>query len=53
MSLKRKRYHVEPEAGYNSYAWKDADSNNEDVDGFENHVSEEYYQNMLGEHALN
>lgn len=51
MALKRKRYHVEPEAGYNSSARKDADSNDEDDDDFEKHISEEYYRTMLGEHA--
>ena len=50
--LKRKRYHVEPEAGYNSSARKDADSNDEDDDDFENHISKENYHNMLEEHAL-
>jgi len=51
MSLKRKRYHVEPEVGYNSSVRKDADNNDEDGDDLENHISEEYYWNMLGEHA--
>lgn len=53
MALKRKRYHVEPEAGYNSSARKDADSNDEDDDDFkDHHISEEHYRNMLGEHVL-
>lgn len=51
MALKRKRYHVEPEAGYNSSARKDADNNDEDDDDFEKHISEEYYRTILGEHT--
>lgn len=51
MELKRKRYHVEQEAGYNSSARKDADSNDEDDDDFEKHISEEYYRTILGEHT--
>ena len=47
MGLKIKQYHVEPEVGHNSSAWKDADSNGEDDDDFENHISKENYHNML------
>ena len=52
MGLKIKQYHVEPEVGHNSSAWKDADSNDEDDDDFENHISKENYHNKLEEHAL-
>eukprot|EP01018_Ginkgo_biloba_P035476 Gb_04007 [translate_table: standard] len=51
MTLKRKRFQVEAEAGCNSYARKDADSNDEDDGDFERHISEEHYRTMLGEHV--
>ncbi|KAH9298986.1 hypothetical protein KI387_030668, partial [Taxus chinensis] len=51
MTLKRKRYQVEAEAGYNSSARRDADSNDEDDVDYENYISEQHYRNMLGEHV--
>nr|ATG70771.1 INO80 [Microbiota decussata] len=51
MTLKRKRYQVEAEAGYNSSARRDADSNDEDDIDYDNYISEQHYRNMLGEHV--
>ncbi|XP_068662368.1 chromatin-remodeling ATPase INO80-like isoform X1 [Aristolochia californica] len=47
---KRKRTLIEAEAGSNSSAWRDPDSNDEDEEDYGAYISEERYRSMLGEH---
>ncbi|XP_010269671.1 PREDICTED: DNA helicase INO80 isoform X2 [Nelumbo nucifera] len=48
---KKRRACIEAEAGSNSSARRDADSNDEEEDGdYRTHITEERYRSMLGEH---
>ncbi|KAG9454766.1 hypothetical protein H6P81_007670 [Aristolochia fimbriata] len=47
---RRKRTHIEAEAGSNSSARRDPDSNDEDEEDYGAYISEERYRSMLGEH---
>ncbi|KAJ4977855.1 hypothetical protein NE237_008635 [Protea cynaroides] len=48
---KKKRRYFDAEAGSNSSARRDVESNDEDEDsGYGNHITEEHYRSMLGEH---
>ncbi|XP_042514394.1 chromatin-remodeling ATPase INO80-like isoform X2 [Macadamia integrifolia] len=51
LGRKKKRQYFDTEAGSNSSARRDAESNDEDEDsGYRNHITEEHYRSMLGEH---
>ncbi|XP_043726158.1 chromatin-remodeling ATPase INO80 isoform X2 [Telopea speciosissima] len=51
LGRKKKRRYFDAEAGSNSSARRDAESNDEDEDsGYRNHITEEHYRSMLGEH---
>lgn len=49
-TMKRKRPQIEAEAGSNSSARDDPDSNDEDDGDYSSYISEEHYRSMLGEH---
>ncbi|XP_077252538.1 DNA helicase INO80-like protein isoform X2 [Tasmannia lanceolata] len=49
--VRRKRTPIEAEAGSNSSARRDADSNEEEEDNYDTHISEDRYRSMLGDHV--
>ncbi|XP_043691411.1 chromatin-remodeling ATPase INO80-like isoform X4 [Telopea speciosissima] len=51
LGRKKKRQRFDAEPGSNSSARRDANSNDKDEDGgYGNHITEEHYHSMLGEH---